>query len=151
MPGVLQRHVATITIQDLIEIVFGVVLGLLVFLAGSELWNIGAALSDGLAAILVFVNVALLYCLSKFLAGKIKKGSIFMESVRFPLRRAIAVYGIGLLISLGVILWLEETAVLASFVQVSSVGVLPVPIRIAVFANFFATLFAITIDLAIVE
>ncbi len=71
--------------------------------------------------------------------------------MRHPLERFAIVYIIGFFVSLSTIFWLNDVGVLQSFVQLSVAGFFPVYIRIAVLANLFATLFAITIDLAIAD
>ena len=145
------KHLSAISFRDFVEIIFGVLFGLLIFLGASELWNIGAVLNDFMVVVIVAVNFILLYFLTRFIAGKIRKSAIFLESVKHPLERSAIVYIVGFLISLSTILWLNDTGVLESFVQLSATGFFPTTLRIAVLANLFATLFATTLDLAIAD
>ncbi len=145
------KHLTVVSFRDIVEILFGVLLGLLIFLGASELWNIGAVLNDFMVIFIVAINLTLLYFLTRLIAGKIHKSSIFLESVRHPLERSAIVYIIGFFVSLSTVFWLNEAGVLESFVTLSATGFFPVYIRIAVLANLFATLFAITIDLTIAD
>lgn len=143
-------HLLTIDLQDTIEIVFGVMFGLLLFLGASELWNIGSVLNDFLVVGMILTNLVLLYFLTRFIAGRMHKGSLFLESVRHPLERSVIVYIIGFFISLSTVLWLKEVGILTSFVSITT-GFFPQYLRIAVLANLFATLVATTIDLSIAD
>ncbi len=144
-------HLTAVSFRDLIEILFGVLLGLMIFLGASELWNIGAVLNDFMVILIVAINITVLYFLTRLIAGKIRKSTIFLESVRHPLERSAIVYVIGFFISLSTVFWLKETGVLASFVQLSTAGFFPPYIKIASIANLFATMFAITIDLTVAD
>lgn len=145
------KHLTAVSFRDIIEILFGVLFGLLIFLGASELWNIGAVMNDFMVVGVVGINIILLYFLTKFIAGKVHRSSLFLESVRHPLERSGIVYIIGFFVSLSTILWLNDTGVLKSFVELSAIGFFPTVLRITVLANLFATLFATTIDLAIAD
>ncbi len=145
------RHLSVISFSDIIEMFFGLLFGLLLFLGASELWNIGAALNDILIVAVMLTNITLLYFITKLIAGKIHKSALFLESVRHPIERSLVVYVIGFFVSLSTVFWLKEVGVLDSFVQLSANGFFPDYLRIAVLANLFATLFAITIDLSIAD
>ncbi|MEM5797708.1 MAG: hypothetical protein QXD72_02195 [Candidatus Aenigmatarchaeota archaeon] len=145
-------HLSAIDFQDFVEIIFGIFFGVMVFLGASELWNIGAILNDVLVVGIVIINFVLLYLLTKFISNIYKsRGIFFVESVRYPIERSAIVYIVGFFVSLLIIFWMKQMGVLNSFIKLSVAGFLPDYLRIAVFANLFATLFAITIDLLIVD
>lgn len=85
------RHIAVFDFRDILEIIFGVFIGLFFFLGGSELWNIGAILTDHIVVFIVVVNLILLYSITKLLSGKLHKTPILIESVRYPLGRSLLV------------------------------------------------------------
>lgn len=144
-------HLAAVDLQDMVEIFFGVLLGLLIFLGASELWNIGAILNDFMVMVIVAVNFVLLYLLTRFISGTIHKNMIFAESVRHPIERSLIVYAMGFFISFSTVLWLNQEGIFREFVHTGVTGMFPEYLRIAVLANLFATMFAITIDLSIAD
>lgn len=137
--------------SDLIEIIFGVLIGLSFFLGGSELWNIGAALTDKAIILIIILNFIFLYAITKLITGKLAKSSIFLESVKFPFIRSAVIYVIGFTICLATVTGLNSIGVINRFVAPVPISLVPINIKIAVFANLLATIVGATIDLSVVE
>ncbi len=146
----IKRKQVIFDIDDLVEIVFGVFVGLFFFLGASELWNIGAALTDLAAFVIVVANFVLLYAIMKLITGR-TKGSVLLESVKFPFARSAVVYTVGFAICSVAVVGLDSLGVISNFVVNASTSTIPAVLKIAIVANFLATLIGSTVDLSLVE
>ncbi len=135
-------------LDDMIEIIFGIFIGLFFFLGGSELWTIAATLSDVLIIFIGSLNIVLVYAIMKYIAGKTSSFVLF-ESVRYPIRRTLITYAIGLFFCFITISTLDSLGILAKYVLNVSIGFIPLTLKISIFANFLSTLTGCTVDLSI--
>jgi hypothetical protein len=147
--GIKKKHVV-FDIDDIVEIIFGSFVGLFFFLGASELWAIGARLTDASVMFIAIVNIGLLYSIMRFITGR-TASAILLESVDFPLSRTAIVYAVGFSICYLTISGLESLGVLGSFVTSMSTGVVPAVVKISIFANLMTTIIGSTVDLSLSE
>jgi len=147
--GLKKKHV-TFDIDDIVEIIFGSFVCLFFFLGASELWAIGANLTDAAVAFIAIVNIGLIYSIMRFITGR-TASAILLESVDFPLSRTAIVYVVGFTICYITISGLDSLGIIGSFVSTMSAGAVPEVVKISIFANLMTTIIGSTVDLSLSE